>query len=152
MIIAYAVILFAVNLKNAKESKLHTTKTAMPSFLGRDAASAVSSARKQAEYAEVMCRSRTSGPAAKATRLSVAKATNNGEGVAVGGDQSRNRTRSAILEDFVALYAERGDEGSRVEAICRRARLSRAPFYRQVEDRADLLERGLDGFFAGIGK
>ncbi len=81
----------------------------------------------------------------------VAKATQSRQSVAGSRDPRCARTRAAILEAFVSLCGERGDEGASVAAICRRARVNRATFYRHFEDRTDLLDRGLEGFFAEIG-
>jgi len=82
---------------------------------------------------------------------SVAKATVSRQSVAGSRDPRCERTRSAILDAYVALCAERGNEFAGVAEICRRARINKATFYRHFEDRADLLERGLDAFFAAIG-
>lgn len=81
----------------------------------------------------------------------VAKATKSRQNVARSRDPRCERTRAAILEAYVALCGERGNEFAGVSEICRRARVNKATFYRHFEDRADLLDRGLVGFFAEIG-
>jgi AcrR family transcriptional regulator len=100
-------------------------------------------------------------PAATRSAGTVAKATEGGECVAKGekeaarpkeGDPRPERTRLAILEAFVALCRERGLESTSVAAICERAGVNRATFYRHYEDRADLLDRGLEAMFADIGE
>jgi AcrR family transcriptional regulator len=82
----------------------------------------------------------------------VAKATESRRSVASSADPRCERTRTAILEAYVALCGERGDENAGIAEICRRARVNRATFYRHYEDRADLLDRGLEGLFARIGE
>jgi AcrR family transcriptional regulator len=83
---------------------------------------------------------------------SVAQATESRRSVAGSRDPRCAKTRTAILEAYVTLCGERGDEFAGVAEICRRAGVNKATFYRHFEDRADLLERGLDGFFARIGE
>ncbi len=81
----------------------------------------------------------------------VAKATQSRRNVAGSRDPRCERTRAAILEAYVSLCSERGNEYAGVAEICRRARVNKATFYRHFEDRADLVDRGLEGFFAKIG-
>jgi AcrR family transcriptional regulator len=92
-------------------------------------------------------------PAETRARRSVAKASVVPDTVAKNGkgDPRPERTRRAILEAFVALCGERGLAATSVAAICGRAKVNRATFYRHYEGRADLLERGLDAMFAEIG-
>jgi len=100
-----------------------------------------------------MTKSGRKGTAAAAPRSApnVAKATQSRKNVAGSRDPRCERTRTAILEAYVALCTERGDEFAGVSAICRQARINKATFYRHFEDKADLLERGVEGFFARIG-
>jgi AcrR family transcriptional regulator len=82
----------------------------------------------------------------------VANAARSRRNVAGSRDPRCTRTRAAILEAYVSLCGERGNEFAGVAEICRRARVNKATFYRHFEDRADLLDRGLEGFFAEIGE
>ncbi len=91
------------------------------------------------------------GPGATERPIPVAKATASRRHVAGSRDPRCEKTRSAILEAYVNLCGERGNEFAGVSEICRRARVNKATFYRHFEDRADLLDRGLDAFFAEIG-
>jgi AcrR family transcriptional regulator len=94
--------------------------------------------------------SRASKSATKQPR-NVAKATESRRNVAGSRDPRCGRTKTAILEAFVVLCAERGDEFAGVAEICRRAGVNKATFYRHFEDRADLMGRGLERFYAEIG-
>lgn len=64
------------------------------------------------------------------------------------GTAARDRTRQAILETALRLFAERGYIGVRVEDIAREAGVSRATFYKHFAERDEILgslfERLLD--------
>lgn len=53
---------------------------------------------------------------------------------------ARDRTRDAILEAALALFAERGYIGTRVEDIAQEAGISRATFYKHFAERDQILE------------
>lgn len=52
---------------------------------------------------------------------------------------ARDRSRQAILEAALRLFAERGDIGVRVEDIAREAGISRATFYKHFAERDEIL-------------
>jgi AcrR family transcriptional regulator len=83
---------------------------------------------------------------------SVSKATKPAERVALRIDPRVERTRELLVESFVALCAERGGHGAvSIADMARRARVNRATFYRHFEDKADLLDRGLESLLASLG-
>jgi AcrR family transcriptional regulator len=49
------------------------------------------------------------------------------------------------VQSCIELYSERGLVSISVAEIARRAGINRATFYRHFEDKADLLERGIEG-------
>ena len=53
---------------------------------------------------------------------------------------ARDRTRGAILEAALRLFAERGYIGTRVEDIAKEAGVSRATFYKHFAERDQILE------------
>lgn len=53
---------------------------------------------------------------------------------------ARDRTRDAILEAALSLFAERGYIGTRVEDIAQEAGISRATFYKHFAERDQILE------------
>lgn len=53
---------------------------------------------------------------------------------------ARDRTRDAILEAALQLFAERGYIGTRVEDIAQEAGISRATFYKHFAERDQILE------------
>ena len=53
---------------------------------------------------------------------------------------ARDRTRDAILEAALTLFAERGYIGTRVEDIAQEAGISRATFYKHFAERDQILE------------
>jgi len=53
---------------------------------------------------------------------------------------ARDRTRDAILDAALELFAERGYIGVRVEDIAREAGVSRATFYKHFAERDEILE------------
>lgn len=53
---------------------------------------------------------------------------------------ARDRTRDAILEAALQLFAERGYIGTRVEDIAQAAGISRATFYKHFAERDQILE------------
>jgi AcrR family transcriptional regulator len=53
---------------------------------------------------------------------------------------ARDRTRDAILEAALQLFAERGYIGTRVEDIAHEAGISRATFYKHFAERDQILE------------
>jgi AcrR family transcriptional regulator len=53
---------------------------------------------------------------------------------------ARDRTRDAILEAALQLFAERGYIGTRVEDIAQQAGISRATFYKHFAERDQILE------------
>lgn len=53
---------------------------------------------------------------------------------------ARDRTRDAVLEAALRLFAERGYIGTRVEDIAQEAGISRATFYKHFAERDQILE------------
>jgi AcrR family transcriptional regulator len=62
---------------------------------------------------------------------------------------ARDRTRDAILEAALQLFAERGYIGTRVEDIAQEAGISRATFYKHFAERDQILEHLFGRLLAG---
>lgn len=80
---------------------------------------------------------------------------NNDKNRAVGmrrgdADPRVGRTRELLVDAFVRLCGEKKNVEVTVSDITRRAGVNRATFYRHFEDKADLIERGIDQLLATV--
>src|SRR4051812_40727719 len=55
-------------------------------------------------------------------------------------EETKQRTREALVEAGIALFAEQGLDGPSLDAICERAGFTRGAFYVHFRDRDELLQ------------